>query len=335
VPLSKLAATLVRDGAPGALVAVRTPTAFRRAARGLGQRQPRVPLRTTDTFRVASITKPFVATVVLQLVAEGGLRLDDSVERWLPGLVPGGGSITVRELLDHTSGLFDFGDDAGWQSKVLADPATEWPPRELVGIATAHPRAFLPGAGWAYSNTNYVLLGLVVEAVAGTTLERQLTDRLFRPLALDATSLPTGTSMPGHPAHGYIGFATLPWLQGLLDTTTLISNSVAWAAGGIVSDADDLTRFFAALLGGRLLRPDLLAEMKTPVSGSGYGLGLWRFRTRCGVAYGHIGIGNGYRAVVYARPGGGRVAVAMVNVDHTYVALAELEAATATALCRG
>src|SRR5262249_22245107 len=95
VPLAPIAAQLVRDGAPGALVAVRTPTAFRRAARGLGQRQPRVALRATDTFRVASITKPFVATVVLQLAAQGRLGLDDSVERWLPDLVPGGGAITI------------------------------------------------------------------------------------------------------------------------------------------------------------------------------------------------------------------------------------------------
>jgi D-alanyl-D-alanine carboxypeptidase len=334
-PLARVVKTLVRDGAPGALVVVRTPTGVRRAASGLASREPRAVLRGTDRFRVASITKPFVATLVLQLVAEGKLRLEESVDRWLPGLVPNGSAITIRELLNHTSGLFDYPGDEGFVSAVIADPAREWSPRELVRIATAHAPLFPPGTGWSYSNTNYVLLGLVVEAATGKPIDQQLRERIFDPLTLSATSFPAGTEIEGDHAQGYIGFATLPSLPfgALMDVTSVISPSIGWAAGGIVSNGDDITRFFAALLGGRLLRPDLLAAMRTVAPGSDYGLGLLRVQTACGRAFGHLGDGAGYRTVAYARPNGRRVVVVMVNVDATYVSWFELERAAETAFC--
>ena len=334
-PLARVARTLVRDGAPGALVVVRTPTGIRRAASGLASREPRVALRATDRFRVASITKPFVATLVLQLVAEGKLRLDESVDRWLPGLVPNGGAITIRELLNHTSGLFEYQGDEAFVSAVIADPGREWSPRELVRIATAHAPLFPPATGWSYSNTNYVLLGLVVEAVTGKTIDQQLRERIFDSLALAATSFPAGTEIEGKHAQGYIGFATLPSLPigTLMDVTSVVSPSIGWAAGGIVSNGDDVTRFFAALLGGRLLRPDLLAAMRTVASGSQYGLGLMRVETACGRVFGHLGDGPGYRTVAYASPNGRRVVVVMVNIDATYVSWSQLEAAAESAFC--
>jgi len=153
---------------------------------------------------------------VLQLVAEGKVRLDDSVERWLPGLVPNGAAITIQDLLDHTSGLFNYTDDSDFDQAVVADPARTWSPRELVAFATAHPPLFPPGTGWFYSNTNYVLLGLVVEAASGTTLEQQLRERIFQPRALEATSFPSGTLIDGEYAHGYVGPATLPVPPGTL-----------------------------------------------------------------------------------------------------------------------
>jgi D-alanyl-D-alanine carboxypeptidase len=334
-PLARVVRTLVRDGAPGALVVVRTPTGIHRAASGLASREPRAVLRATDRFRVASITKPFVATLALQLVAEGKLRLDESVDRWLPGLVPNGDRITIRQLLSHTSGLFEYQRDEGFVSAVIADPAREWSPRELVRIATAHPPLFPPGTGWSYSNTNYVLLGLVVEAVTGKTIDQQLRERIFDPLALAATSFPAGTGIEGEHAQGYIGFATLPSLPfgTLMDVTSVVSPSIGWAAGGIVSNGDDLTKFFSALLGGRLLRPDLLTAMRTVAPGSDYGLGLLKVQTRCGRAFGHLGDGPGYRTVAYASPNGRRVVVVMVNVDATYVSWFELERAAETAFC--
>jgi len=332
--LRRIVRSLVRHGAPGALAVVRTPTRIRRAASGLANRHPRAGLRATDRFRVASVTKPFVATLVLQLVAEGKVRLNDTVEGRLPGLVPNGDAITIRELLDHTSGLFDYTNDEALVGAAIANPGREWAPRELVAVATSHPPLHPPGKGWSYSNTNYILLGLVIEAVTGTTLEHQLRERLFQPLALTRTSFPSGTQVEGRFVHGYIGPATLPVAPGtLLDMSAALSPSWGWAAGGILSNGDDVTRFFAALLGGRLLPRGLLSAMRTVAPGSEYGLGLMRTRTACGVAYGHLGDFTGYRSVVYARPNGRRVAVVMVNIDTTHVSWYELETAAETAYC--
>jgi D-alanyl-D-alanine carboxypeptidase len=332
--LQRVVRQLVRDGAPGALAVARSPSGIQRAQAGLARRRPRIAMAATDRFRVASITKTFVATVVLQLVADGKLGLDDPLERWLPGLVQNGGAITIRELLDHTSGLFDYLQDAGLARAVVAHPGRVWQPRELVAIATSHAPLFPPGGGWSYSNTNYILLGLVVEAAGGATVEEQLQQRVFQPLSFTATSFPSGTRIEGAHADGYVGFATVPRLRSLVDTS-IVSPALAWAAGGIVSSGDDVTSFYAALLGGRLLPPSLLAAMKTPVPGVHYGFGLLQVDTRCGRAYGHEGDLLGYRTIVYTSPDGARVALVMVNVDRTYVSQGELEQAAETVFCRG
>jgi D-alanyl-D-alanine carboxypeptidase len=329
--LQQVVRQLVRDGAPGAVVVVRTPAGVTRARAGLARLHPRTAMEATDRFRVASITKTFVAALVLQLDAAGGLSLSDPVERWLPGLVPNGRRITIRELLDHTSGLFDYTDDDAFVRAVIASPGRSWTARRLVAIATSHPPRFAPGRGWWYSNTNYILLGLVVEAATRTPIGVQLERHLFEPLGLAHTSF--RASIDRDVAHGYIGFATLPRLRSLLDVTTVVSPSTTWTAGGIVSNGDDVTRFYAALLGGHVLPLRLLREMRTPVPRSHYGLGLLAADTRCGRAYGHEGIGPAYRAVVYARADGSRVALVMINVDETYVSQGELEDLAATAFC--
>jgi D-alanyl-D-alanine carboxypeptidase len=331
--LTRLVDRLVRDGAPGALAVVRTPSGLHRARSGLARLRPRVPMASDDRFRVASLTKTFVSTIVLQLIDEGKLHLDDPVERWLPGLVPNGSAITIRDLLDHASGLFDYTDDKPFVRSVIARPGRVWAPSKLVAIATDHLALFPPGDDWSYSNTNYIVLGLVVEAATGTTINSQLSRRLFRPLRLRATSFPSDTRVDGAHADGYIGHATLGRLHSLVDATTVVSPSVFWTAGGIVSNAADLTRFYAALLGGRLLPPRMLAAMETPAPYSEYGLGLLITDTECGRAYGHEGIGTGYRTIVYARPGGTRIALVMVNVDETHIPQSELEAAAETAFC--
>jgi D-alanyl-D-alanine carboxypeptidase len=299
-------------------------------------------MRAIDRFRVGSVTKTFVATVVLQLVAEAKLGLDDPVDRLLPGLLPQGGSITIRELLDHTSGLFDYTEDAAWTGQVIAQPDRRWSPRELVAVAASHALLFRPGTSWWYSNTNYVVLGLVVEAVTGKTLGDQLRSRIFEPLGLAATSFPTETAIEGAHAHGYAGSGTLPWLPPkiLIDATTLVSPTSSWAAGAVLSNADDVTRFYAALLGGRLVRADLLAAMRTASPATlgtpwNYGLGLMQFDTACGRALGHLGDTVGYRTAVYAKADGRRVAVAMVNIDATRVSWGEIRSAAESALCRG
>lgn len=307
---------LVAAGAPGAIVVVRTPAGLRAAAAGAARLHPREPMRVPDRFRIASVTKSFVAAAVLQLVGEGRLGLEDTVERRFPGLVPNGRFITIRELLNHSSGLFDFDEDKAWIKARFANPARVWAPRDLVRIAVRHKPHFPPGSSWRYSNTNYVVLGLVVEHVTGGPLGDVLRTRLFAPLRLDATSYPLRTALNGRYVHGYVVAAPpLPRPPGtLIDTSSALSPS-AWGAGQIVSNARDVTAFFAALLGGRVIRPALLRELKTPVNGYDYGLGIYSRPTRCGTAWGHNGDIPGWRNVVFATADGRRVVQVMVNID--------------------
>ena len=256
---------LVGAGVPGVVVLVRRDGRTLRLASGEADLARKTPMRTSDRFRIGSITKTFVATVVLQLVGEGELSLDDTVERWLPGLVPNGERITVRQLLGHRSGLFDYLDDPRVLRPYLhGDFGYVWTPRRLVAISASHPPLFPPGTGFSYSNTNYVLLGLVVEAATRRPIGLEL-DRLFGRLGLRATSFDTSPRIRGPHAHGYL-------VDGSWSDVSVLSPSPAWAAGAIVSTADDVASFYRALLGGHLLPPDLLRTMETTEDGHGLGL---------------------------------------------------------------
>src|SRR5205085_8644580 len=162
---------------------------------------------------------------------------------------------------------------------------------QIVAIATAHKPRFAPGADWSYSDTNYYVLGLIVEAAAGHSLAGELRRRIVVRLGLRATSFDNAPDMVGRHAHGY-------FLHPVQDVT-VGSPSVQWAAGALVSNADDLARFYRALLGSRLLRPDLLRAMETmvtPAPGFSYGLGLQKLREQCGAVWGHTGASPGYVA---------------------------------------
>jgi D-alanyl-D-alanine carboxypeptidase len=334
--LQRIVRRLVAGGAPGALAFVRTPGDAAGVAAGYADLGTRMPMHATDGFRIASVTKTFVATVVLALEAEGRLDIDESVERWLPGLVPNGSAVTIRELLNHTSGLFDYSEDDAHTQAVIADPGRRWSPYELLAVAFAHPPLFRPGTSWSYSNTNYVALGLVVEAVTGRPLEQELQARIIGPLGLRATSFDVDAAIHDPFAHGYLGpHPGLPIAAGtLLDITTLLSPSFGWGAGNMASNAADVTRFFVALLRGRLLPPAQLAEMKTASPGnSNYGLGLRKAYTSCGTAYGHEGDFPGYRNAVWVTRDGRRAADVMVNIDATHVSWDRLQASAQAALC--
>jgi D-alanyl-D-alanine carboxypeptidase len=268
-----------------------------------------------DRFRVGSITKSFVATVLLQLVEERKLSLGDSLERWLPGFVPNGRSITVRELLQHTSGLYDYVNDSAFRTAVLASPLLVWTPAQLVRVAVSHRPLFSPGRGWSYSNTNYILAGLVIEAVTHRSVAVELRDRIFRPLDLHQTSFPAGPAISGPHADGYLFYGT-----PLVRDTAYVSPSAAWAAGAIVSTVSDVATFYSALLDGRLLRPALLAEMESTVrtgDGDGYGLGLLALRTACGRMLGHDGDFPGYATEAFTSPNRQRQLVLFMNSDQS------------------
>ena len=296
---------VVSTGAVGALAEVRRGDDMWRERSGTAVLGTARPVRLRGHVRIGSVTKTFVATVVLQLVEDGRLDLADPVERWLPGLVPDGDHITVRQLLDHTSGLYDVVRTLPFPPgrEFQANRWRTWTPEELIQRAVAHSPTFAPpGSAFSYSSTNYLLLGEIIGRVTGTSYAAEIERRILRPLHLSGTDVP-GTDVRIHGAHphGYV-----PALQDddevrLIDYSQM-NPSVFGAAGEMTSTAQDLNRFFAALLGGHLISPALLAQMKTPgVVGAEYGLGLvWR-DTPCGVrVYGNDGDALAYQAWSYA-----------------------------------
>ena len=312
--------TLVASGPPGAVLFVRNGGETQQLTAGLGEVATKTPMRANDLFRIASLNKTYTAAVVLQLVGEGKLRLDDSVERWLPKLVPNGQNITIRELLNHTSGLFDHEKDERILAPYLnGDFGHYWKPVELVRMAVSHKPNFPPGKGEEYSSTNYIIAGLIVEKVTGHSIGTELRNRIFRPLGLTDTIYPSNPAIPGPHAHGYFVLNRPP----ALDVTSL-SPSISPSAGALVANARDVADFYRALLAGHVLKPELLKQMQTThaqkrfdIPGQRYGLGLISYPTSCGLAWGHSGAFPGYQAIAFTSGDGKRQAVLMVNLDPT------------------
>lgn len=318
-----LEASRLAAGAPGALLYVSAPgLGAHTAASGLADVATGAPLTPDARVRLASITKPFVATVAMQLVQEGWLLLDHSVEHWLPGLVPGGEQITVAQLLRHTSGLPDYLSD-GIVARARREPERVWAPEELVAEGLSKPRRFAPGAPgrWAYSNTNYILLGMIIERVTGNSLEFELRQRIFEPLGLRGAALAPPTADPGDLARGYVGGRDY----------TALNMSVAWAAGGMTASVSDVGAFAEALFGGRLLRPETQAAMLA-FEGTGgawgiadlaYGLGMMRralpaagVAPEARLALGHTGALGGYRTAMWHFPQSGvTIVVALTRYE--------------------
>jgi D-alanyl-D-alanine carboxypeptidase len=312
---------VVAAGAPGVLGLVHDQEGTWAGASGLANLDDGSDMTPDLRFRIASVTKPFVATVALQLVAERRLSLDDTVEGWLPGIVPGGQQITVRQLLAHTSGVPDYVEPLVLRLLTSAEfRRRTWEPAELVAYGTSRPPTFSPGTAWSYSNTGYLLLGMIVEEVTGAPISEEIEQRLLDPLGLDTTAFPVDDPrIGGDHAHGY-ELALDPEGTPLgepLDYTEL-DPSIAGAAGAMVSTAEDLADFQRALLGGALLPPELLAEMKTPVAGSPpelpYGLGVGWLATSCGRLVGHTGGIFGFSTFAFSSEDGHRQAIMMVNV---------------------
>ena len=310
---------VVTAGAVGALAVVRDGHRGWRSNSGVAELGTTRAVPIHGRFRIGSITKTFVATVVLQLVREGWLRLDDRVERWLPGVVPDGDRITVRQLLNHTSGLYDYRLTIPLppSQEFLDDRWRTWTAAEQVQDAVAHPPTFEPpGSAFAYSNTNYLLLGEIIEKVTGRPYGKVVQRRIIRPLRLHSTEVP-GTSpwIRGPHPHGYAPLEHDGDIR-LVDFTEM--NPTLFGAGGeMISTARDLQRFFAALLRGRLLPDGLLDEMKSPgVEGGRYGLGLaWR-DTACGVrVYGNDGDALSYQSWSFATEDTRRQATVVLTPD--------------------
>jgi D-alanyl-D-alanine carboxypeptidase len=271
-------------------------------------------MRPTDRFRAGSMTKSFVATVALQLVGEGKLKLTDTVERRLPGILPYGDKVTVRQLLNLTSGVPDNQGpvEAEW---LKGNMTRSWSPRELVALVADKRPDFAPGSSWAYSNTNYVLAGMIIERVTGHRLGDELARRVFAPLHMRDTSFPVNTTAVAGPhANGYAV------VNGKALDVTVLNPSGTWAAGNAVSTAADIAHFWRALLGGELLAAAQLKAMKTTVpmvkgAASRYGLGIFTDPSACGAVWGNGGDIAGYNNRFRNSEDGTRQSGVMVDVN--------------------
>ncbi|MFJ7628560.1 serine hydrolase domain-containing protein [Streptomyces sp. NPDC097595] len=322
-PLQRQVDAIHGTGAVGVLAEVSGPGARSIARAGAAVAGTRKPMPWNGRFRIGSATKTFTAAVVLQLVGEGRVSLDDTVERWLPGVVRGHGNdgrlITVRQLLQHTSGLRDVAPEISALNSAAgyrAERFRTYTPGELVRLAVSDAPRFPPGKGWSYSNTNYVLAAMIVERVTGRSWAHEVKARIIRPLGLSGTSVPGVLPfVPGPHAHGYAAFGT----EEATDVTAL-DPSMAFGSGAVISTAHDLNRFYAALLGGRLLAPAQLAELTdavdAPELGVKYGLGIAEIPLSCGGTYfGHRGELLGYTTWTGATADGRRSAAVYINSD--------------------
>ena len=288
-------------GVPGATMTVVRPDGARWAGvSGLSVIEQNTAMAPGLKFRIGSVSKTFTATVVLQLVQEGALSLDDKLESLFPGLVPNGARISVHQMLNHTSGLFDYAQakNPDFLEGLFLNPLRKWKREELIAIANANAPYFPPGTGFHYSNTNYVLLAMIIERITGRTYSQEVTARILVPLGLENTSVPDGPDMPAGSTEGY-AYVTDRWVN-----VTRFDPSWAFGTGGIVSNSGDMLIWLDALLKGALLDPQRKAQMFTYVSmgvpGFGYGLGI----EKQGEAVGHTGdFVYGGQAAVYEYKG--------------------------------
>nr|AFK65397.1 alkaline D-peptidase [Paenibacillus mucilaginosus K02] len=274
------------------------------------------PVKPSFSFRIGSITKTFTAAVVLQLAEERQLSLDDSVEKWLPGIVQGNGydgnKITIRQLLNHTSGLANYTDLDMRDITLPQNPFRYYSVDELISKALAKPPVFAPGEGWSYSNVNTVLAGQIILKVTGDTYAEQIRKRFIEPLGMTRTFVTEASSrIPGDHASGYNMDRS-----GHLYDMTEVNQSWANAAGDMVSTIDDLTTFFSALLGGKLLNKEIMDQMLTTVDSpiGKVGLGIYEEKTPDGQSYwGHAGGTFGYESRAGGTLDGKHILVTVMN----------------------
>jgi D-alanyl-D-alanine carboxypeptidase len=266
-----------------------------------------------DRFRIASITKTFTGTLVLMLVDEGKLTLEDPINKYVAG-IPSGEKITMRMLLNHSSGIYDCDDDDAFFQEVLTHPLKQWTPRQVVDVALKHPPYFPPGQGYHYSNTDSILLGMVIEKVTGRKVEALFKTEIFDKLGLKDTLFPTGPRIPGLHAHGYSGE------PGKFEDVTLMNMSWDWTAGGVVSNLYDLKAWAKELTDPQLISAAMqqerlqlvgVAESPTGVA-TGYGLAI----SKIGDYLGHTGADPGWTSLTYRWQEKGVTVVVLMNSEN-------------------
>ncbi|WP_405715154.1 beta-lactamase family protein [Streptomyces xanthophaeus] len=299
-------------GPPGVIAVLRDGDRTQVYRAGVADIESGRPPRATDHMRIASVAKAFSGAVALQLVDRGRLRLDDTIGKVLPALPSAWHRVTLRQLLNHTSGLPDYSASQEFIDVISADPRHRFDSRRLLDFVAEEGLEFRPGKRYQYSNSDNIAVALMAEAVTGNRYETLLRELVYEPLGLDATSLPQGYRLPTPFLHGY----QIDPEEGPVDVSEAVSASGAWASGGIVSTPKDLTAFIRGYAGGALLSdrtrdqqfrfiPGALSQPPGP-GRTEAGLAIFRFTTRCGAVYGHTGNTLGYTQLAAATADGRR-----------------------------
>lgn len=328
--------TALSQGAPGAMVRVDDNGTVHRLSEGVADRATGRAITTTDRFRVGSVTKSFSAVVLLQLVDEGRLDLDASVNTYLPGLLPDD-RITVRQVMSHRSGLYDYTNDMFAQTVPGFESVRNkvFSYQDLVTLSLKHGVTNAPGAAYSYSNTNFVVAGMLIEKLTGHSVATEYQHRIFTPLNLtDTFYVHPDTAIPGTHANGYL---TPDEAGGALVDSTEQTVSWAQSAGAIISSTQDLDTFFSALMSGQLMSAAQLTQMQqwtTVNSTQGYGLGLRRRDLSCGISvYGHTGTVQGYYTYAFASKDGKRSVTALANTSNNVNVLNTMARTLESAFC--
>lgn len=276
------------------------------------------PIQLNDKMRIGSITKTFTGTVLLQLVDEGLVNLDDPVSKYLPD-VPNGENITIRQIGNMTSGLFNYSDDKDFEKKYVANPQRSWSPQELLAYSFDEHKPKPPSEEAKYSNTNSILLGLIIEKVTGNSLESEIRNRITAPLGMEQTTFATDGNMPNPHAQGYLyGTFSDPIVpEGTPPNDVTTDNpSWGWAAGAMISTLDDLHRYAKSLATGQLLSEQTQAERLTwqNMNGIEYGFHIANF----GGMIGHNGAIPGFQSFIGYYPQADATIIVLVNLQYTY-----------------
>jgi D-alanyl-D-alanine carboxypeptidase len=307
------------EGPPGAsaLVQRKGKVDFLRA--GVGDVESGRPIQRNDHLRTASNGKAFNGAVALQLVDDGSLSLDSTIAEVLPDQPAAWGAVTLRQLLQHTSGVPNFPNSEAWQEFVRMNPQAAVTPEFTLGFVANEPLAFTPGSRYEYSNSDNLIIGLMAEAVTGRPYDELLQELVFSPLKLKQTSLPSEAELPPPFVHGYdIAPPDPPE-----DISEALNPALFGASGGMVSTQTELNRFIRAYASGRLIERSTKLEQRSFISGYGgeppgpgqnsAGLALYRYDTSCGTVLGHAGNFPGYSQFIGATPNGRRSAVVFAS----------------------
>jgi D-alanyl-D-alanine carboxypeptidase len=329
-----------KGGPPGAIATIyrNGHLTVLRAGRS-NVKRPGAP-KPTDHMRIASVAKAFSGAVALHLVDEGRLGLDDTIGQRLNGMPTSWSTVTVRQMLNHTSGLPDYTQSKGFAEQAKKDPRGYVSPQKIIDWVRREPLEFAPGARDAYTNTDNIVVGLIAEAVTGRSYGENLDDLVFKPAGLTETTFPTKPALPKPFIHGYVVEAGEP----PVDFSTFLSPSGAWASGAIVSTPRDLNAFIRADLGLEFFSRAQQEEQMRFVPGgkssppgpgrNAAGLALFRYETKCGTVYGHTGNFPGYVQFAAATADGTRAVTTSLNIPApTGKLLAQLRRVQETAVC--